>query len=57
MNLQTAGGHLRQIENLIDQVAKVIGRSFDTLYRLYLTWSELSIHTFAKEIDKPNNRI
>ena len=57
MNLQPARCHLRQIENLINQVAKVIGRCFDALDRLHLTRSKLSVYAFAKKVDKTDNSI
>src|SRR2546423_10996815 len=57
MNFQASSGHLRQIENLINQVTEVISRRFDALDRFYLTRSELSIYAFAEKVDKPDNRI
>gem|GEM_PF-3581832 len=57
MNLEPARCHLRQIENLVDQVAKVIGGCFNALDRLHLTRSKLSVYAFAKKVDKTDNSI
>jgi hypothetical protein len=47
MNLESAGSHFGEVENLINQVSKVIGRRFYALNRLNLSRRELPIDTFA----------
>ena len=57
MNVQSSSSHFRKIEDLINQMSKMIGRGFDPLNRFYLARTEISIHTFAKKVDETNNRI
>jgi hypothetical protein len=57
VNLEPPSGHLGQIENLIDQVPKVIGRSLDAFDRFYLTGSQFTVNALAKQIDKTNDRV
>jgi hypothetical protein len=55
VNLESASRHLGEIQDLIDQMTKVIGRSLDALYRFHLPRSQLSVHALTEQIDEADN--
>jgi len=57
VNLETPGSHFCEIQNLINEMPQVRGRSFDSLDRFHLARAELSVHAIPQQINKPDNRV
>jgi hypothetical protein len=57
MNIESTCCHFREIENLIDQMPEMIRGSLDSLYRLDLPRTEISVNTLAKKVDESHYRI
>src|SRR6266849_3852195 len=49
MNLKPARGHLREIEDLVDKMPKMIGRSLYTLDRFYLSGGKFPVNTLPQQ--------
>ena len=57
MNLESARSHFREIENLVYEMAKMIGRSLYALDRLDLSGSKFSVYALPQQVHKTDNCI
>src|ERR1700680_326057 len=57
MNLEPASSHLRKIEDLVNKMPEMIGRSLYALDRFYLPRSKFSIYALPQQVHKADNGV
>jgi hypothetical protein len=57
MNLETAGGDLGDVQNLIDEMSQMIRRGRDSIDRLHLPRRQLAVDTIFEQLDEAHDRV
>ena len=57
MNLETAGGDLRDVEHLIDEMAQMRRRRRDPVDRRHLPRRQIAIHAVLQQLDEADDRV